>query len=190
MCSTRVCVGSLPTVSKANPGSHINLGSESYNYYSKDWYHLPEVLKAPIWTDPYFDEGAGHIMMTTCSRPFFERGASSVAPKVRGIVTADVSLEWLTALVQKVEVGRTGYCFIISDTGHFVTHPNPEFVMSESMFSLAEELQDPALRTIGLTMAKEESGFTEIGPGSEWRGRFLGLCPNTVARLVVGRGVS
>ena len=69
---------------------------------------------------------------------------------------------------------RTGYCFIISDTGRFVTHPNPEFIMSESMFSLAEELHDPALRTIGLAMLKrEESGFTEIGPALSGEDAFL-----------------
>ena len=111
--------------------------------------------------------------MTTCSRPFFERGANGAAPKVRGIVTADVSLEWLTKLVGSVQVGRTGYCFIISDTGHFVTHPNPEFIMSESMFSLAEERHDPALRTIGLAMRQEESGFTEIGPALSGEDAFL-----------------
>ncbi len=143
--------------------TYQQLGSDSYDYYTKDWYHLPKVLKAPVWTDPYFDEGGGNTMMTTHSRPFFERGASSVAPRVRGIVTADLSLDWLTTLVHDVQVSPTGYCFIISDTGRFVTHPNPEFIMSESMFSLAEELHDPTLRTIGLAMIQEEKGFTEIG---------------------------
>ena len=155
----------MPYCCKSESGiTYQQLGSDSYDYYLKDWYHLPKVLKAPVWTDPYFDEGGGHIMMTTYSRPFFERGAGGVAPKVKGIVTVDVSLEWLTSLVSSVQVGRKGYCFIISDTGRFVTHPNPEFVMSESMFSLAEELHDPALRTIGLAMLQlqEESGFTEI----------------------------
>ena len=165
-----------PYCCKSKSGTGITyqeLGSDSYDYFAKDWYHLAKVLKAPVWTDPYFDEGGGHIMMTTCSRPFLERGASGAAPKIRGIVTADVSLEWLTNLVSSVQVSRTGYCFIISDTGHFVTHPNPEFIMSESMFSLAEELHDPSLRTIGLAMEKEESGFTEIGPALSGEAAFL-----------------
>ena len=70
-------------------------------------------------------------------------------------------------------MGRTGYCFIISDTGHFVTHPNSELIMSESMFSLAEERHDPALRTIGLAMGREESGFVEIGPALSGEDAFL-----------------
>ena len=98
---------------------------------------------------------------------------ANAASKVKGIVTADVSLEWLTSLVCSVQVGRTGYCFIISDTGHFVTHPNPDLIMSESMFSLAEERHDPALRSIGMAMEREESGFTEIGPALSGEDAFL-----------------
>ena len=32
--------------------TYEQLGSESYDYFTKDWYHLPKVLKAPVWTDP------------------------------------------------------------------------------------------------------------------------------------------
>ncbi|MCX5862155.1 MAG: SpoIIE family protein phosphatase [Deltaproteobacteria bacterium] len=139
------------------------IGSDSYDYFTKDWYHLPKVLKAPVWMNPYFDEGGGGIIMTTYSCPFFERGRDGAPDKIRGIVTADVSLEWLSSLVRSIQVGRTGYCFIISDTGTFVTHHNPELIMSESIFSLAEEHHNPALRDIGLAMIRDESGFTPIG---------------------------
>jgi HAMP domain-containing protein len=149
------------------------LGSVSYDYFTKDWYHVPEVLKAPVWTDPYFDEGAGGIIMTTYARPFFEVGKSGTDSKPRGIVTADVSLEWLTDVVHSVQVGRTGYCFIISDTGTFVTYPDPELVMCESMFSFAEERHAPELRRVGLAMLRENSGFTEIGPALSGDEAFL-----------------
>ncbi len=138
------------------------LGSESYDYFTKDWYHLPKVLRAPVWTEPYFDEGGGGVVMTTCARPFFEQGKDR-GFKVRGVVTADVSLQWLTDLVSTVHGGRTGYCFIISDTAAFVTHPNPKLIMSESMFSLAEERHAKVLRTAGLDMIRKKSGFMNIG---------------------------
>lgn len=157
-------------------GSSINyelLGSESYDYFTLDWYHLPKVLEAPVWTDPYFDEGGGGIIMTTYARPFFERGETSAKTKVKGVITADVSLEWLTGVVRSVQPGRTGYCFIISDTGHFVSHPDPNLIMYESMYSLAEDRQDAALRTIGLAMHRQESGFTAIGPAFSGEEAFL-----------------
>ncbi len=153
--------------------TYEQLGSESYDYFTLDWYHVSRVLKAPLWTEPYFDEGAGNTIMTTYARPFFERGGETAVSKVKGIITADVDLRWLTDLVYGVQVSRTGYCFIVSDTGSFVTHPNAELIMNESMFSLAEERHDPALRTIGLAMGREESGFVEIGPALSGEEAFL-----------------
>ena len=153
--------------------SFEQLGSDSYDYFTKDWYHVPKVLKAPVWTEPYFDEGGGGVLMVTCSRPFFEPGEDGAPSKVKGIASTDVSLEWLTGIVSSVQPGRTGYCFITSGTGAFVTHPDPDLIMSESMFSLAEERNDPALRRIGIAMGKEKSGFVAIGPALCGEDAFL-----------------
>ena len=139
------------------------LGSGSYDYFMKDWYHLPNVLRKPVWIDPYFDEGGGGIVMTTYARPFFEREVDGSPVKMRGIITADVSLEWLSRLVNSTKAAKTGYCFIVSDTGTFVTHPDPDLIMWESLFSLAEENRAPVLRTAGLAMIKEDAGFMDIG---------------------------
>lgn len=153
--------------------TYEQLGSDSYDYFTKDWYHLPRILQSPVWIDPYFDEGGGGIVMTTYARPFFERGPVGAQAKVRGVITADVSLEWLAKLVGSIQAGRTGYCFIISDTGTFVTHPRPEWIMWESMFSLAEERHLPVLRSSGLAMIREEAGFTDIGPALTGEDAFL-----------------
>ncbi|MEJ2716313.1 MAG: adenylate/guanylate cyclase domain-containing protein [Deltaproteobacteria bacterium] len=139
------------------------LGSKSYDYIRKDWYHVPKVLKAPVWSEPYFDEGGGGILMTTYSYPFFEKGQEGQDKKVRAIITADVSLDWLTKLVGSIRVGKSGYCFIVSDTGKIVTHPQRQLIMVESLFSLAEELHDPRFRTIGRAMIHKKSGFMEFG---------------------------
>ena len=143
--------------------AYEQLGSESYDYVRWDWYHVPKVLKAPVWSEPFFDEGGGGILMTTYSYPLFEKGKEDQAKKVRAIITADVSLEWLTKLVCSIRVGHSGYCFIVSDTGIIVTHPRSDLIMTESLFSLAEELKDPRFREIGRAMIHEKSGFVEFG---------------------------
>ena len=71
----------------------------AYNYFQQDWYHIPIVKKAPVWSEPYFDEGGGNIIMATYSAPFFERDTNGKALRVKGVVTADVSLSWLTKLL-------------------------------------------------------------------------------------------
>jgi phosphoserine phosphatase RsbU/P len=42
-----------------------------YEYFLWDWYQVPREIDAPVWTEPYFDEGAGGIMMATFSVPFY-----------------------------------------------------------------------------------------------------------------------
>ena len=78
-------------------------------------------------------------------------------------MSADVSLEWLTWLVASMRLGRTGYGFIMSDIGTIVTHPREEWIMRQSIFSLADEFGDSRLRQIGRAMIREKSGFTELG---------------------------
>ncbi|MGC8659449.1 MAG: PDC sensor domain-containing protein [Desulfomonilaceae bacterium] len=153
--------------------SYKQLGSESYDYFTKDWYHLPEVLRGPVWTEPYFDEGAGGILMTTCSRPFFSNGSEVADRKFRGVVSTNVSLEWPTKIVSSVQPGRSGYCFIISDTGRFVTHPDSKMIMSESIFSLAEQRHDPNLRDLGMATLNHQTGFVSSGSSLGGEAAFL-----------------
>lgn len=163
-----------PYYFKTNEGlAYEQIGSDTYDYFVKDWYYLPKVLKAPLWTEPYFDEGGGRIVMVTYSCPFFERDPVAGRGRLRGVVTADVSLEWLAKLVGSIQIAGSGYCFIVSETGAFVTHPRKDLIMSESMFSLAEELHDVNLRTIGIAMTREESGFVDVGSTMTGQDAFL-----------------
>jgi len=152
---------------------YMELGSASYNYFQKDWYHIPKVLKAPVWIEPYFDRGGGGMIMTTYSFPFLERANDGAATRVKAIVSADVSLEWLSWLVSSIRLGRTGYGFIMSDIGTIVTHPREEWIMRHSIFSLAEEFGDSRLRRIGRAMIREKSGFVELGSTLTGEDAFL-----------------
>ena len=82
---------------------YVQIGNEHYQYFRWDWYLIPKLLKRPIWTEPYYDEGGGDIIMTTFSVPFFSPDSS-----VRGIVTVDVDLERLRKTAAGVKVGKTG----------------------------------------------------------------------------------
>ncbi|HMK34134.1 MAG TPA: adenylate/guanylate cyclase domain-containing protein [Desulfomonilaceae bacterium] len=132
-------------------------------YFQQDWYYVPKELKTPVWAEPYFDEGRGRILMTTYSYPLYEKSENPADRKIKAVVTADVSLEWLSKLVCSINVGEKGYCFIVSDTGSFVAHPRAELITRESLYSLSEEHGDPQLREIGRAMKTKKTGFVEMG---------------------------
>ena len=143
------------------------LASFGYDFFLKEFYYIPRATHLPHWSDPYFDTGGGEILMTTYSVPLFMPGARHGAVNgedmFRGVVTADLSLKWLTELVSSVHAGNLGFGFIISDTGLFVSHPNEQRIMQESMFSLADKLNHKELRVIGRKMIRTQEGFMPIG---------------------------
>lgn len=152
-----------------------NLATDSYDYFMQDWYYVPKELKTPAWSQPYLDEGGGNILMTTYSVPFFESSQTGRGEKLLGVVTADISLDSLTKHLLAVKVGETGYCFLISETGVFLAHPNKDFIMKESIFSLADQRNLPSLRSVGRLMLAKESGFEDMAEIVGKKTAFLGF---------------
>ena len=136
------------------------LGNDEYQYFSLDWYQMPKELGKPVWSEPYFDEGAGNIMMSTYSVPFYNYKDGKLI--FTGIVTADISLEWLMETIKKISSHQSSYSFLISRNGIFVSHPNKDYIMRESIFSIAEANHDNGLREIGRDMIRGGKGFVTL----------------------------
>ncbi len=133
------------------------IGSESYKYFSWDWYKLPKEKNQPMWSEPYFDEGAGNIIMATYSVPFYRKGKQG--KELMGIVTADISLDWLQEMVSSIKVAETGYAFLLSKKGTMIMHPKKELVMNSTVFSLARKFNRPDIIKIWEGMVEGQTDF-------------------------------
>jgi len=150
--------GFAPSFYKDNVNiAFSELSQESGGYFSLDWYQIPKEINRPQWSEPYYAGGGGKTLMATYSVPFYKefRGEK----QFMGVVTADISLEWLQHIVASIKVLQTGYAVLISKNGTLVTHPLKELIMNETIFGLAEERGDTTLREIGRKMIRGESGF-------------------------------
>lgn len=136
------------------PGGHTG------QYVTQSWYQLPKDRQRPVWTKPFYRQGTTNVIMATYSVPFYRQhtGYRTFA----GVVTADISLDWLQELVSTIDIGKNGYGFLISKNGTFVTHPRKEYVMRETMFSIADSHGGRKTHAIGEQMVKGESGYTEL----------------------------
>jgi sigma-B regulation protein RsbU (phosphoserine phosphatase) len=128
-----------------------------YPYPYWDWYQIPRELGKLEWSEPYFDEGAGNILMSTCSMPFYKE--INGKKQLQGIVGADVSLDALTEYISSVKILRTGYAALLTRNGTILAHPLKDAIMNETFFSIAEVRQDPFLRELGRKMIRGETGF-------------------------------
>ncbi len=162
----------------------LDLSNESYAYLKWDWYTRPKALDRALWSDPYFDEGGGGIMLATYSVPFYKLGASGRS--FRGVVTADVALEWLKELCASIRIYQTGYAFLLSSDGTFVAHPDDALVMKETVFSVAQRRRDPLLEQVGRRMVAGERGLVAMPSLFTGKDCFLYFAPLAVNGWTLG----
>ncbi|WP_299569979.1 PAS domain S-box protein [uncultured Shewanella sp.] len=80
-------------------GNKINImdiGAEAYDYTDGSWSWWTDAMasKTGVWSEPYFDEGAGNILMMTYSKAF------GAVDDRYGVVTADLALNNLPSLMK------------------------------------------------------------------------------------------
>jgi phosphoserine phosphatase RsbU/P len=135
----------------------IDIATESYDYSNGnwEWYSRPRLFGRPIWTEPFFDEGAGNILMVTYSVPFYVDG------KFRGVVTIDVNLKELQQQINPEDVGGRLFV-IISAAGNFISNPNPDHIMSGSIQSRARKINSPEFTKFVDAILQGKSGVQEL----------------------------
>ena len=133
------------------------LGTKTYDYPTMEWYQMPKQLKQGYWSEPYCDTGGGEMMMTTYSYPLKNKDG-----EVYAVLTADVSLEWLSQMMDSLKYYEKSYSFVLSRNGTFITHPVKEVVMNQTIFEGAEEIGNPILAQIGEEMVQGNNGMLQI----------------------------
>ena len=136
---------------------YINLGVDEYNFHQQDWYKIPKEMNTALWSEPYFDEGAGNILMTTYSVPFYK--ISNGKSEFLGIVTADISLSWLQEIVSSIKVLNNGFAFLLSKKGEIITHPNPNIIMKENIIDFVKNSPEEISLDMVYKMLAGEEGY-------------------------------
>jgi len=95
--------------------------------------------------------------MTTFCAP-----VKDVDGKVFAILTADVSLEWLTDLVGNVEEYPGAFSMLISRTGKLMVSPSPAFVMKTTAQEITASLEDMTAADVANSMLAGRSGSASV----------------------------
>ena len=117
----------------------LSLATDEYDYPAQEWFREPFRRGEEYWSEPYFDTGGGDILMTTFSIPVKDTDGKTAA-----ILTADVSLDWLTEQVGSVNVYSDAFDMVVSRTGRIMVCPEQSLVMHETIQDLAARMEDPA----------------------------------------------
>ena len=138
------------------------LGNDTYDYHYMDWYQIPKLLNKPYWSEPYYDDGGGEKMMTTYSKPLYDSCGNLYA-----VITADLSLEWLTSLVGNIKAFENSYNLMVSRNASFIVHPNRDLILNETIFSSTYGDDDESLKKMQEDMMNCKAGEVLRDKGGE-----------------------
>ena len=129
------------------------LGTDEYDYHSMEWYTAPMKAGHGWWSEPYFDEGGGEMLMSTYSVPIHDASGRSI-----GVYTADVSLDWISQVVNARNIYPSTINLMISRTVKIMANPNEDFVMNRTIIEAPLFAEDYTQELILKKMMAGQSG--------------------------------
>ena len=115
----------------------LSLATEEYDYPSSEWFTKPIELDEGYWSEHYFDENGGDILMTTFSMPVKDRNGMIAA-----VVTADISLEWLAELIDRMKVYPNAFNMVVSRNGNIMVCTVESLIMKATIDQIAADSDD------------------------------------------------
>lgn len=113
------------------------LATEDYDYPSQEWFIKPIELDSGYWSEPYVDEGGGEILMTTYSIPIKDKN-----DKTAGVLTGDISLEWLSDLTGHIRIYPHALSLMISRTGRWMMSQDKEVALQQSVRDIVDQIRE------------------------------------------------
>ncbi len=104
------------------------LGSESHDYLTKDWFTIPMETGQGVWSEPYFDESGGKEMVVSYTKPLYDRSGRPVA-----VLGLDLSLDWLTKLVERINIYPNAYSTMTSRGGELLASPAETLAIGKTL---------------------------------------------------------
>ena len=121
----------------------VDLADAGRALQDRDWYQEVRDRAAPSWGEPFFDREADPRQVVRLAVPVWRREGDS--REFAGAVEAVVDLGWLRRLANANEFSDTGFTLVFTRSGRLVVHPKETFVIAETIDTLAEKTNAPAL---------------------------------------------
>ncbi|WP_404454383.1 methyl-accepting chemotaxis protein [Virgibacillus necropolis] len=147
-----------------------DLGND-FDPRSSSWYKKAADAKGEvIWTKPYIDN-ATKQMIVTAAKAFYNNG------QLVGVTGADIYVDTLIEMTNKIKVGKSGFALIIDRSGNFIAHPD------ETLIGTSAE-QQPYFKEL---QSSSDNGIIEYQ--ADGGNRILGYTTNEKTGWVVGETV-
>lgn len=124
-----------------------------YNYNQKNWYRISKEQNISRWSRPYHELSSHEIITSTYSVPLRDHQG-----KIIGIFSVDLSLNWLTELIDTLKPYPDSYTIIINRDGKYILHDQDSLKLEENIFDTASGMPDTNVIQIARKIANGEKG--------------------------------
>ena len=135
-------------------------GSDAYQYYTMDWYLLPQLLDRPCWTEPYVDldaETGIKKMVASYSQPLKDMEGKTI-----GVINVSILLNWLSETIEEKKPYPNSYIITMARGGKYFVHPDSTKLICQTIFTGTLEHPDSARTALGQAILRGEEGMTRL----------------------------
>lgn len=134
------------------------LATQEYDYPNQEWFQKGIAIESGHWSEPYIDKGGGDMLMTTFSMPVKDYSGRTAA-----VLTADISLGWLTSMFGDVKMYPSAFSMMASRTGKVMVSPAPAFAMYDTIQDIAASMENnEVVDVLSREMLAGESGSKTV----------------------------
>ena len=148
-----------PYVTQKADGTLVStqIGSQDHDYLHAEWFMKGMAVGKGYWSEPYFDESGAKMMLCTYTLPVRDVVGNTVA-----LLGTDVSLDWLSDVINAHHIYPSSYNLMISREGQLMACPVESLVMRQSIQEATEDLEDTTVRSINKKMMSGFSGQASV----------------------------
>ncbi len=122
---------------------------------NRDWYGKT-VENGPGWHEPFFGKASQTVVAPYCV-PFTLPEPN--APRPSGVICGNFSVDDVRLLVDSLNLGKTGYAFIVSRAGRILAHPDRDYARrGVTVAQMAEGRRDPIMGALSERILHAEQG--------------------------------
>lgn len=134
----------------------------AYDYLSYEWFSHPVRSGRNMWSEPYYDKGGGESWMSTFSAVIHNPNGQTI-----GVATADVSIRFLSRIIQRIQILKTGRAFLFTKAGNIIAPANATRTSSGSVYRITESLSGQYFKNIAHRVALDNQLFCTLEHGGK-----------------------
>ena len=128
------------------------------DFYKKfPWFKAVPKKEKIYWSEPYIDNVKNQVVVT-CLVPF----AFHNTDEIDSLMAVTVGLSDIQSHISNFSFYESGKLLLLSKSGLYVAHPNPNIALKKTIFEVAKEMGLPQLNSVGKELQIGRSGHIHI----------------------------